>query len=76
MILNRDREAAIIHVAAGIVRHASHQRNALGERIAAGRHADVGRAEAIVTGDQALLALREYKSVHLISLRDYLERTA
>jgi len=35
-----------------------------------------GRAEAIVTGDQALLALREYKSVHLISLRDYLERTA
>ena len=35
-----------------------------------------GRAEAIVTGDRALLALREYKSVRLISLRDYLERTA
>ena len=31
-----------------------------------------GRAEAIVTGDHALLALREYKSVRLISLRDYL----
>jgi predicted nucleic acid-binding protein len=28
-----------------------------------------GRAEAIVTGDHALLALREYKSVRLISLR-------
>jgi putative PIN family toxin of toxin-antitoxin system len=35
-----------------------------------------GRAEAIVTGDRALLALSEYKSVRLISLRDYLERTA
>ena len=35
-----------------------------------------GRAQAIVTGDHALLALREYKSVRLISLRDYLERTA
>ena len=35
-----------------------------------------GRAEAIVTGDHALLALREYKSVCLISLRDYLEKTA
>ena len=35
-----------------------------------------GRAEAIVTGDHALLALREYRSVCLISLRDYLEGTA
>jgi putative PIN family toxin of toxin-antitoxin system len=35
-----------------------------------------GRAEAIVTGDHALLALREYKSVRLISLRDYLEGRA
>jgi putative PIN family toxin of toxin-antitoxin system len=35
-----------------------------------------GRAEAIVTGDHALLALREYRSVRLISLRDYLEGTA
>jgi uncharacterized protein len=35
-----------------------------------------GRAEAIVTGDHTLLALREYRSVRLISLRDYLEGTA
>jgi putative PIN family toxin of toxin-antitoxin system len=33
-----------------------------------------GRAEAIVTGDHALLALREYKGVRVISLRDYLEQ--
>ena len=30
------------------------------------------RAEAIVTGDRALLALREYGGVRIISLRDYL----
>ena len=34
-----------------------------------------GRVEAIVTGDHALLALREYKAVRLISLHDYLEET-
>lgn len=32
-----------------------------------------GRAEAIVTGDHALLSLGEYKGVRIISLRDYLE---
>jgi putative PIN family toxin of toxin-antitoxin system len=32
-----------------------------------------GRADVIVTGDQALLALREYRVVRLLSLRDYLE---
>ena len=31
-----------------------------------------GRAEAIVTGDHALLALREYRRVRIISLREYL----
>jgi putative PIN family toxin of toxin-antitoxin system len=31
-----------------------------------------GRAEVIVTGDHALLALREYKGVRITSLRDYL----
>ena len=31
-----------------------------------------GRAKAIVTGDHALLALREYQSVPIISLREYL----
>ena len=31
-----------------------------------------GRAEAIVTGDHALLALGEYSSVRIMSLRDYL----
>ena len=35
-----------------------------------------GRAEAIVTGDRALLALREYHGVRIISLRDYLGRAA
>jgi uncharacterized protein len=35
-----------------------------------------GRAEVIVTGDHALLALREYGDVRIISLRDYLERTS
>ncbi len=32
-----------------------------------------GRADAIVTGDKALLALREYQGVRILSLRDYLE---
>ena len=31
------------------------------------------RAEAIVTGDRALLALREFGGVRIIRLRDYLE---
>lgn len=31
-----------------------------------------GRADAIVTGDQALLGLREYREIRLLSLRDYL----
>ena len=33
-----------------------------------------GRAEVIVTGDHALLALREYQGVRIITLRDYLEQ--
>jgi putative PIN family toxin of toxin-antitoxin system len=33
-----------------------------------------GRAQAIVTGDKALLALREYNGVRIISLRDYLNK--
>lgn len=32
-----------------------------------------GRAEAIVTGDKALLALREFRAIPLITLRSYLE---
>ncbi len=35
-----------------------------------------GRAEAIVTGDRALLSVGEYSGVRIISLRDYLERTS
>ena len=31
-----------------------------------------GRAEAIVTGDRALLSVREYRGVRIISLREYL----
>lgn len=31
-----------------------------------------GRAEAVVTGDHALLALGEFRGVRVISLRDYL----
>lgn len=31
-----------------------------------------GRAEAIVTGDRALLSLREFQGVRIISLREYL----
>ena len=33
-----------------------------------------GHAEAIVTGDHALLSLREYRGVRIISLREYLMR--
>jgi putative PIN family toxin of toxin-antitoxin system len=32
-----------------------------------------GRADAIVTGDRALLALGAYRGVRLVSLREYLE---
>jgi predicted nucleic acid-binding protein len=32
-----------------------------------------GRADAIVTGDRALLALGEYRGVRVISLRGFLE---
>lgn len=32
-----------------------------------------GRADAIVTGDQGLLGLREYRGIRLLSLRDYLQ---
>ena len=32
-----------------------------------------GRADAIVTGDRALLELREYRGVRMLSLREYLE---
>ena len=32
-----------------------------------------GHAEAVVTGDHALLSLREYRSVRIISLREYLD---
>ena len=32
-----------------------------------------GRAEVIVTGDRALLALGEYRGARIISLREYLE---
>ena len=33
-----------------------------------------GHAEAIVTGDHALLSLREYRGVRIINLREYLMR--
>lgn len=33
-----------------------------------------GRADAIVTGDKALLGLREYQGVRILSLRDYLDK--
>jgi putative PIN family toxin of toxin-antitoxin system len=33
-----------------------------------------GRADAIVTGDKALLALCEYQGVRILSLRDYLDQ--
>jgi len=32
-----------------------------------------GRADAIVTGDHGLLALRNYRGLHIISLREYLD---
>jgi putative PIN family toxin of toxin-antitoxin system len=32
-----------------------------------------GRAEAIVTGDKVLLALKRYEAIRLLTLRDYLE---
>ena len=32
-----------------------------------------GRAEAIVTGDKAMLALRSFKGIQILVLRDYLE---
>lgn len=32
-----------------------------------------GRAEAIVTGDKALLALKRYENIRLLALRGYLE---
>lgn len=32
-----------------------------------------GRADAIVTGDHALIALRNYRGVQIISLREYLD---
>lgn len=35
-----------------------------------------GRADAIVTGDQALLALGTYRRVRILSLREYLGREA
>jgi putative PIN family toxin of toxin-antitoxin system len=34
-----------------------------------------GRVESIVTGDKALLALKRYEKIHLLTLREYLERT-
>lgn len=32
-----------------------------------------GRADAIVTGDQGLLGLREYRGIRLLGLRDYVQ---
>lgn len=34
-----------------------------------------GHAEAIVTGDKALLALKHYEKIHVLTLRQYLART-
>lgn len=31
-----------------------------------------GKADAIVTGDRAMLALREFRGIRILSLRDYL----
>jgi len=33
-----------------------------------------GHADIIVTGDKALLSLKEYRKVRIITLRDYLDR--
>jgi predicted nucleic acid-binding protein len=35
-----------------------------------------GRVDAIVTGDRALLKLREYRGVRILSLREYLDEAA
>jgi predicted nucleic acid-binding protein len=35
--------------------------------------ATAGHAEAIVTGDRALLGLHEYGGVRIVSLREYLD---
>ena len=35
-----------------------------------------GRADAIVTGDQGLLGLHEYRGIRLLTLRDYLAQPA
>ena len=34
-----------------------------------------GRVESIVTGDKALLVLKRYEKIYLLTLREYLERT-
>jgi uncharacterized protein len=36
--------------------------------------ASAGRADAIVTGDKALLQLKNFEGVHILKLRDYLAR--
>ena len=36
--------------------------------------AEAGRAQASVTGDKALLALRNYSGIRILSLRDYLSK--
>ena len=36
--------------------------------------ASAGRADAIVTGDQALLRLRSFEGIAILALRDYLDR--
>jgi len=36
--------------------------------------AEAGRADCIVTGDKAMLRLKEYRNIRLISLREYLAR--
>ena len=35
-----------------------------------------GRAQAVVTGDKALLALKQYRDVHILTLADYLKPAA
>jgi putative PIN family toxin of toxin-antitoxin system len=36
--------------------------------------AQAGQADCIVTGDKAMLQLKRYRNIRLISLREYLER--
>jgi len=36
--------------------------------------AEAGEADCIVTGDKAMLQLKRYRNIRLISLREYLER--